>query len=47
MNSRLSCLRPPGSDRKSLVIFIRGFPDSPRMFASYYSETERAQPWLA
>jgi pimeloyl-ACP methyl ester carboxylesterase len=32
---------------KSPVVFIHGFPDSPRMFAAYYDKAERAQPWLS
>lgn len=35
----------PDSSR-SPVVFIHGFPDSPRMFADYYAEAERQQPWL-
>jgi pimeloyl-ACP methyl ester carboxylesterase len=47
MYSRLTCLQPLGPNLKSPVVFIHGFPDSPRMFAAYYREAERAQPWLA
>ncbi len=40
----MECLNAGGS--RSPVIFIHGFPDSPRMFADYVSAAEQAQPWL-
>ncbi len=46
MYSKLTCLHDAGATRKSPVVFIHGFPDSPAMFADYYAESERSQPWL-
>ncbi len=31
---------------RSPVVFVHGFPDSPRMFDAYHTPTERARPWL-
>jgi pimeloyl-ACP methyl ester carboxylesterase len=42
---QFECLAPPA--RRSPVVFLHGFPDSPLMFADYYSDAERAKPWLA
>lgn len=32
--------------KRSPVIFVHGFPDSPAMFAAYTTPAERGQPWL-
>ncbi len=47
MYAKLTCLHQPEHANKSPVVFIHGFPDSPAMFAAYYAEAERSQPWLA
>ena len=47
MYAKLTCLHQADGTGKSPVIFVHGFPDSPAMFAAYYSESEREQPWLA
>jgi pimeloyl-ACP methyl ester carboxylesterase len=44
--SRLDCIQDATASHKSPVVFLHGFPDSPAMFAAYYSEAERRQPWL-
>lgn len=45
--SKLNCLHQEKRSLKSPVVFVHGFPDSPHMFADYFSASERAQPWLA
>ena len=47
MYAKLTCLYQPAKLEKSPVVFVHGFPDSPAMFAEYYAESERQQPWLA
>jgi pimeloyl-ACP methyl ester carboxylesterase len=32
---------------RSPVVFLHGFPDSPRIFDAYHAPAERQQPWLA
>ena len=46
MYAKLTCLFDPGKNTASPIVFIHGFPDSPRMFSAYYAESERAQAWL-
>ncbi len=46
MYAKLTCLRDANPTDKSPVVFVHGFPDSPQMFAAYYAESERSQPWL-
>ncbi len=46
MYAKLTCLRNAVPTDKSPVVFVHGFPDSPQMFAAYYAESERSQPWL-
>jgi pimeloyl-ACP methyl ester carboxylesterase len=47
MYAKLICLHKAEGTGKSPVVFVHGFPDSPAMFAAYYAEAEREQPWLA
>lgn len=47
MYAKLTCLHQANGTEKSPVVFVHGFPDSPAMFADYYAESEREQPWLA
>lgn len=47
MYAKITLLHDAGPGSKSPVVFIHGFPDWPGMFAAYYDETERQQPWLA
>lgn len=46
MYAKLTCIHRVPNPVKSPVVFIRGFPDSPQMFAAYYSDSEREQSWL-
>lgn len=46
MYAKLTCVYDAGETDKSPVVFVHGFPDSPKMFAAYYTEAERDQPWL-
>lgn len=46
MYAKLTCLHQADGISKSPVVFVHGFPDSPAMFAAYYAEAEREQPWL-
>ena len=46
MYAKLTTIHSVADSEKSPVVFVHGFPDSPRMFAAYFSETERQQPWL-
>jgi pimeloyl-ACP methyl ester carboxylesterase len=46
MYAKLTCVYDAGKTDKSPVVFVHGFPDSPKMFAAYYAEAERSQPWL-
>ena len=47
MYAKLTCVHQANGADKSPVVFVHGFPDSPAMFADYYAEAERGQPWLA
>lgn len=44
MYCQVTRIREDGT--RSPVVFLHGFPDSPRMFQAYYAEQEQAQPWL-
>ena len=46
MYAKLTHLHQTDGTDKSPVVFVRGFPDSPAMFAAYYAEAEHEQPWL-
>jgi pimeloyl-ACP methyl ester carboxylesterase len=46
MVTKLTCLYDDTTTTRSPVVFVHGFPDSPQMFAAYYAESEREQPWL-
>lgn len=45
--SSLNCIYRAESSLKSPVVFVHGFPDSPEMFAAYFTAAERSLPWLA
>jgi len=45
MYAKLTHLHQTDGTDKSPVVFVRGFPDSPAMFAAYYAEAEHEQPW--
>lgn len=44
--AKLTCIHNVPNSDKSPVVFVHGFPDSPQMFAAYYDDAERDQPWL-
>lgn len=44
MYTRVDTLEARGD--RSPVVFLHGFPDSPQMYAEYYTANERQQPWL-
>ncbi len=46
MYAKLTCVYDAGKTDKSPIVFVHGFPDSPKMFEAYFSEAERDQPWL-
>lgn len=46
MYAKLTCIFHSTETTKSPVLFVHGFPDSPAMFAAYYADSERQQPWL-
>ncbi len=46
MYAKLTLLRQTNGTGTSPIVFVYGFPDSPAMFADYYSEAERERPWL-
>ena len=46
MYAKLTCLFDAGPNTASPVVFVHGFPDSPRMFSAYFAEAERIKPWL-
>jgi pimeloyl-ACP methyl ester carboxylesterase len=46
MYAKPTCLFDAGSSRRSPVVFIHGFLDSPGMFSAYYSSKDRSQPCL-
>lgn len=43
---RLECLYAPPRAERSPLLFVHGFPDSPRMWAGYVTAAELQQPWL-
>ena len=43
----LQQIQQGGDPRKSPLLFIHGFPDSPLMWRDYLTPAEREQPWLA
>lgn len=45
MYCRLECVHLEPAAARSPLVFIHGFPDSPRMFADYLTPAEREQPW--
>jgi pimeloyl-ACP methyl ester carboxylesterase len=46
MYAKLTCIHEATGSKKSPVVFVHGFPDSPQMFADYFCEEECSQPWL-
>ena len=46
MYAKMTCVYDAGKTDKSPIVFVHGFPDSPKMFTAYFSEAERDQPWL-
>lgn len=42
----LELIYQPEKASRSPVVFLHGFPDSPRMWRDYVTEAERKRPWL-
>ncbi len=42
----LELIHQPVENGRSPVVFLHGFPDSPRMWRDYVAEAERKRPWL-